>query len=251
MKTVTRLALALLLVASLAAPSAVLAADADPPVMTAAPTASLIVGSKLGTWLVPARISWAAYDALDTTPTYHVQRSTDGGGWVNVATTTAKTYTQQLDRGHKYRFRAYAVDDANNWTGWSYGPVFVAGGYAENSGSVSYTSGWTRRSMAYAYGGSVKTAKTAGATASFTFYGRAVAWIAPKYWSGWMADVYVDGTYVGKVDLYSGSAAYRVVVFSKMWTTNGTHTIKVKVSASVNPYHPNVDIDAFIVLRNY
>ncbi len=59
--------------------------------------------------------------------------------------------------------------------------------------------------------------------------------------------MYVDGTYVQTVDLYSSSTLSRQVVFSKSWATSGSHTLEVRVLGTSG--RPRVDVDAFVVLQ--
>lgn len=51
---------------------------------------------------------------------FRVQRRTDGGAWAYVWTsTTVKSLTLDLARGHVYEFRVAARDNAGNWGKWS------------------------------------------------------------------------------------------------------------------------------------
>jgi hypothetical protein len=49
------------------------------------------------------------------------------------------------------------------------------------------------------------------------------------------------------VSLYSGSTAYRRVVFTTSWGSVGNHVIRIVVSGTRG--HPRVDVDAAIVAR--
>jgi len=78
-----------------------------------------------------------------------------------------------------------------------------------------------------------------------------VAWVAPRGADRGYAHVYLDGTKVATVNLYSSSTQYRKLVYVKTWSTSGAHTLKVyvpgtKPAASTGT---RVDIDAFVVLR--
>ena len=257
MKTVTRLALAFALVASLVAPSAAFAADTSAPTAVA-PKASFITASSLGTSTFPVRVTWSGSDDVGVTK-YALQQSTDGGAWVNVALSSAAATraSRSLSSGHYYQFRVYAYDAAGNRSAPADGPKFRGLAFQETSGYISFSSSWSRYAKSGAFGGYVKISKVAGGTATFTFSGRSVAWVSPKDWSGWMADVWIDGVHVPNagdpsyptVDLYSGSALNRRVVFAKNWYTYGTHTLKIRVANAVNPYHPNVYLDAILTLK--
>ena len=60
------------------------------------------------------------------------------------------------------------------------------------------------------------------------------------------AKVYFVGVYVATIDL-KGASASRVQVFTKTWSTVGSHRISIKVVGTAG--RPRVDIDAFGYLR--
>ncbi len=76
--------------------------------------------------------------------------------------------------------------------------------------------------------------------------------MAPKNDNRGQADVYLDGTKVATVDLYSASGRSRTVVFSKAGLDPSvTHTLEVRALGTKNAASKakRVDVDAFIVLR--
>jgi hypothetical protein len=85
-----------------------------------------------------------------------------------------------------------------------------------------------------------------GGSASLTFTGYGVAWVAPRTAGGASVDVYIDGRKVKVAHLTSaGGYQARRVVFSTAWTKQGRHTIRI-----VNRYpDTEMPLDAFIVLR--
>jgi hypothetical protein len=259
MKTVTRISLALALVLSaLVAPAA--RADASPPTV-AAPSHRLIVGHRLGTSYIPARISWSASD-VDGIKDFWLQQSTDFGAWATVGlpTPTAQSVVRQLYPGHYYQFRVRARDNANpiNTSDWATGQGFKALAYDSSSTAIKYSSGWFTRALSSAYRGSVRTRcyghgtgcndYAVGATATVTFWGRTVGFVAPRSPFTWLIDVYVDGAKKAQLDL-SGGNEYRRINYVYAWSTPGTHTMMVKFAPSPSPYRPNMDVDAFVVLR--
>ena len=59
--------------------------------------------------------------------------------------------------------------------------------------------------------------------------------------------VYVNGTYLETVDLYSSTTRHRVVAWQRTWSTSGTRTIAfVAVGTSGRP---RVDLDALILIK--
>ena len=228
--------------------STLLATGAD----TTAPKVSLPaqtvkLSSTLGTGTVPVTISWSASDSSGIAA-YELYSSTNGGAWTRVAlaSATTKSVVFSLTPGNRYQFTAAAKDGAGNWSSWSYGPLFKVLNYTEASSAIQYSSGWTRTAWSSAYNGYVKGSATPNASATFTFTGRSVAWVASKATNRGIAHVYVDGSYKGNWDLYSSSTKARVAVLTANWSSSGAHTVKIVVAGTSG--RPTVDIDSFIVL---
>jgi hypothetical protein len=106
---------------------------------------------------------------------------------------------------------------------------------------------WRLAASSGASGCEVRYATASGATATFSFTGRAVAWVAPVGATRGSARVYVDGTYRTTVNLRATSFRARRIVFRASWPSAGTHTLEIRVAGSSG--HPRVDVDAFVVLR--
>ncbi|CAA9450783.1 MAG: Serine protease, subtilase family [uncultured Rubrobacteraceae bacterium] len=216
------------------------------------PAQSFVTPSTLGTSAVPVKLTWSATDNTDGSgiASYQLQQSVNGGTYSNVTlpSATTTTITPSLTPTYTYRFRVAAKDKVGNVSDWAYGPSFKVNAYQENATAVTYPSGtWTRAYLSGAYGSYVKYAKTSGARTKLSFTGRNVAWIAPKSSTRGKAEVYVDGTYVQTVDLYSSSTLARQVVFSKSWATSESHSLEVRVLGTSG--RPMVDVDAFMVLQ--
>lgn len=122
-------------------------------------------------------------------------------------------------------FRVRATDGAGNQSEWAYGPKFFADNQQETSGSIAYSGVWTAESSSSAYGGGVKHADASGAVARFAFTGRNVAWFAHRGPDRGNAEVWIDGVRVKTVDLCASSEEPRKVIFSKGWSTPGSHTL--------------------------
>jgi hypothetical protein len=80
-----------------------------------------------------------------------------------------------------------------------------------------------------------------------TFTGRAIAWVTTLRPTAGEVQVWVDGVHVKTVDTYAASTTYRRVVFSRAWTSYGTHTIKLVVVGT--PDRRRADLDAFEIIR--
>jgi hypothetical protein len=96
-------------------------------------------------------------------------------------------------------------------------------------------------------GGDAATSSTAGATASYTFYGNSINLISRTWNYMGKADVAIDGTPDATIDLYSPTQKYQQVVYSKAGLALGNHTITVTVRADRNPASTGnlITIDAF------
>jgi hypothetical protein len=117
--------------------------------------------------------------------------------------------------------------------------------YSERSSTIDYAGTWrSARHGGYA-GGSVRYATAAGATATFTFTGRRVAWYGPVGPTRGKARVRIDGVAVKTVNLKRSSFDPTTVLYSASWKTSGAHTLEIEVLAT--PGHRLVAIDEIVV----
>jgi hypothetical protein len=223
--------------------------DTTAPTVTA-PTHVLPAGSQMGTGTMPVKLSWSGADTGGSgLARYTLWQSVDGAAYtqLSLANATATTSTRLLAPGHTYRFVVGAFDAAGNRSAYAYGVTFRAEAHHETSTQITYSGSWPRYTWASAFGGYERTASAAGATATFRFTGRSVAWVAPTASNRGRAYVYLDGTYLGWLDMYSASTVARKVVFSRNWSTSAAHTLAVRVVGTSG--RPSIDVDAFTVLR--
>jgi hypothetical protein len=180
---------------------------------------------------------------------YQLQVQRNGGAWssVRLASAKSRSATLTLKTGSEYRFRLRLRTPPSNWSRWAYSAPVKANRHQENSSLVKYSGSWRRVASGEAAGGYVRKTTARGASATFTFTGRAVAWVAPLSRSRGSARVYVDGVHRTTVSLYSSSVRTRRVVFRASWAAKGAHTIEIRGLGTAG--HPRVDIDAFVVLR--
>jgi hypothetical protein len=178
-----------------------------------------------------------------------LQQSKNGGSWTALTLSGATATSASLTRtpGNTYRFRARATDSVGNRSTWVAGPTMSLIARQEGSSTIAYGGSWGSATASSAYGGALKYASTSTATATLTFTGRSVAWIAKRYSTRGVADVYVDGVLAATIDLYSALSQPRMIVFSRSWASSATHTLQVRVKATSG--RPRVDVDAFLVIN--
>jgi virginiamycin B lyase len=179
---------------------------------------------------------------------YELQIQTDGKAWTwvnsNLRTTAVKL---SLANSHTYRFRARAVDKAGNVGAFATGPVYKQFLSQETSKAAVYSTGWAVDSSPADSGGAAKYASAAGKAVTFSFVGRAFAWVSTTGPTRGQAKVYVDGVLVKTVDLSAVSETARVQVYTRTWTTSAAHKVKLVVVGTVG--HPRVDVDAFVTFQ--
>ena len=210
----------------------------------------VVEGANLGTTTVPVRESWSSSGSAPAQ--YDVRLSTDGSIFVKqtLSSPTSSSAVFSLERNHNYRFAARAADADGIWGDWAYGTTFSLGEYQENYSSTNplFTGTWTRAAWQSASDGYLSVSATAGDKVAFTFTGTNVAWVATKSSNRGQADVYVDGSFVKTVDLYSATTtSAQLIAYSRSWSQSGSHTIEVRVRGTAD--HPKVDADAFVRLR--
>ena len=98
-------------------------------------------------------------------------------------------------------------------------------------------------------GGTAARSATAGARAQFAFTGTSVSWVGLRGpWLG-IADVFLDGVFAARVDLYAPTEAVQATVFSASGLAAGPHTLRIDVTGEKNPASASawVIVDAFDV----
>ena len=85
-----------------------------------------------------------------------------------------------------------------------------------------------------------------GATATFTFTGSQVAWIATRAANRGLAAIVLDGVPTTTVDLARTTTEYRRLVFAPRVAIVGDHTLTITVAGTAG--HPYVDVDGFVVV---
>jgi hypothetical protein len=221
------------------------AADKTAPTVTAPKVA--FRGSGTFGLSAPVHLTWTAADAGTGLARYAVQRSLDGHAWTTLATNVkVKSFDTTVAAGHAYRFRIRAYDKAGNSRLSAVSATQHLRVVQDGSAAVHYAKTWTRVVTTTASGGVLHQSTVKGATATYKFSGRSVAWVAPVGMNRGSAWVSIDGKFVTTISL-QGPAANRQIAFATRFGSVGTHTITVRVVGTVG--HPRVDIDAFVVLN--
>jgi hypothetical protein len=219
--------------------------DGTPPTVTLLRSTTQ-VGATAGP-NVPGRIRWAATDTGAGIARYELQRSTDGGAhWtaIALAPVTRTDALVPLTPGTSYRFRVRAQDGNGNWSAWattSFKPAAVQ----ENASGVSYAGSWTTVSSSNFWAGHLRRADAFGEAVSYTFTGRAVAWVAPVGSVRSKVRVYVDGVLKTTLDLGTATGAYRQVLYATDFSGVGKHTIRIANLGTSG--RTLMDHDAFVV----
>jgi spore germination protein YaaH len=178
---------------------------------------------------------------------YDVRRSIDGGAYVTIAYgLAAASRPVTLTPGHTYRFMVRARDRAGNVGAWVTGPTISPYLRQQTRTTLSWTGTWTTATDARFSGGSARYATAAGASMSYSFGGRSVAWVTTLGPSRGAARVYIDGVLTATVDLKAPTTTFGRVAFAKSWTVSGWHTIRIVAVGTLT--RPRVDVDALEIL---
>ena len=192
-------------------------------------------------------VSWAATDP-DGIASYNTNWVIGNGAWypITLSSALARSTTQSWALGTSYRYATRATDTRGNTSAWKYAPTAVPSVTQQNGPGVSYSGSWGTVANGYALGGSLAYTTASGASATYSFHGGSVAWVAYRGPNRGSAAIYVDGVYQGAVSLYSSTYYARQVMYSFAWAASGWHTIRIVNLATAG--HPRVDVDGFLTL---
>jgi hypothetical protein len=215
-----------------------------------APTAGLTSGGTLDAGSVPVTVAYGTTDTYSGIGSYLLEARTSAGSWGIVKLPDdATTAIRKLRSGTSHAFRSAAEDIAGNWSTPAAGRSFSLSTLQDGSSSVRYGGSWVRRTPSWASGVSVRRTTAIGATARFAFTGSAVGVVAAMGSDAGRVAVYLDGTRVGTIDLYSPVSRHRRIV-GVVTASAGQHVLKlVTVGPSEASSGRRVVLDAFVVMR--
>ncbi|MGQ0843101.1 MAG: S8 family serine peptidase [Sporichthyaceae bacterium] len=215
-----------------------------------APTAALpAANTQHGSSSVTLTLNWSASDVDGNAITrYELQEQRGTGSWTSLYSGTGTVGTRSVSPGTATAWRVRATDSTGAVGEWATSAARTV--VVNQQTAATYVSSWSNKSVSGALGGSIRQSRTAGATASLTFIGSEVQWVATPGYDRGRAEVFVDGVSRGIVDLYASSTRTRRIVFSTALAP-GQHTITVKVLGTRGSSASStwVDVDAFTVLR--
>jgi len=231
-------------------------ADVTPPTVTA-PVQTIARGRAGST--VPIKVKWTGSDAGGIR-SYELWRSTNGAAFVSqtlpAPTATSRTYLLPVD--NSYRFFVRAHDNAGNASAAKYGPTFTPTIVDDRKCCTYWSAGgrfvpyyaWTNESLTSAYNGTIKTLWSTGGNrrnygyAVHYFTGRDVAYVAAVGSRWTYAGIKIDDIPYATVNLDRSTDAGASIVFSKHWSTLGTHMIEVGTGG-----YGYINVDAFVVIQ--
>jgi len=228
-------------------------ADETPPGVSA-PAENLVLYSQLGPGEgpVPVRVVWSGSDGQSGVAGYELEHGENGGPFeaVPLPAPSATAVTLRLSPG-EHAFRVRGLDRAGNASAWAASPAFSLVARQEDGAGVSYPAGrWRLAQTSGAYGGELRYEKDPPATARFSFAAREVAWVSARGPNRGRAEVWVDGARAATVDLYSGTARAREVVFRRDFGGRGAHSLEVRPLGVGDELSTGtrVDVDAFLII---
>jgi hypothetical protein len=228
--------------------------SSSPPDTTAptatAPSATLFAPQTLGTTSA-VHLAWPPSADVSGIAGYDLQFSKSGGSWTDVVlgSPTATSVDFAVSTGKSYVFQLRARDGAGNVGPWASNTVMV-NLLQEGAASVSYSGAFKSASLSGASGGKVRHAAGAGRVARLTFSGTSVGFVTTLGPARGVAEVWVDGAFVGTLDMYSPTLKTKAVAWAAA-TSAGAHTLEIRLTGTRNPASTSsrVDIDAFLVAQ--
>ncbi|MFF7994268.1 putative Ig domain-containing protein [Kitasatospora xanthocidica] len=119
----------------------------------------------------------------------------------------------------------------------------------DGSAAITYSGGWNSSGSTGCGSGLDHWTRSAGATATFTFRGTALTYLASQTPDNGIAAVSVDGGDAVDVNLYAPSKKLGTPVYTSPVLDPGTHTVTVTVTGRSDPRSTgsHVSVDAFTV----
>lgn len=129
-------------------------------------------------------------------------------------------------------------------------PAPVVSQLQDTDPDMSFTAGWTRWDNSKPWSGwFATTSTTPGARATLPFIGTSISWLGYRGPDAGIANVYLDGSFAGEVDLYSPDDRVQAVLFTSPALADVGHTLTIEATGRRNAASraPRVAVDAFVV----
>jgi photosystem II stability/assembly factor-like uncharacterized protein len=223
-----------------------LAPAARHPMIAARPRPAFMLGTQVGALTAPVLVSWLGHPAP---PECGFQLNRVAGGersGVELGAERAQAAMVVALSGVRQQYLVRPLGCDGPPGAWVWGPAFGLGIVSDRSPRLVAGHNWSQAPLRGAQGGTVRFATARGATMSFTFTGRAVAWVAPRRPSDGEAVVALDGHPVAFVHLNATTLQLRRIVWDASFQQVGTHRVTITVVGT--PDHPRVDVDSMLVL---
>ncbi len=184
---------------------------------------------------------------------YEVYRGLESGGPYDLmGSVRALKFIDKVAGGTRYYYMVKAIDELGNESKASNEVLRGALHTVRYSDEVcTFKGAWkvqrTWRGTNETYRDSVEPE----ASASFSFTGSKVTWIAHRDKNLGIAKVYLDNVYICSVDLYSVGALYQYPVFESVPLKYAPHTIRVVVTGEQNRSSTSaaIPVDGFDVVE--
>jgi hypothetical protein len=211
-------------------------ADTTRPTFPAPPSVGLRTGT-VSTTAVPVTVTWRAADNTGVHALSAASPSTA------TLAANATSWSAAAKPGASDLFAIKATDLAGNTTT---GSVYRTPALIQET-STTRTGTWTHRAGSSYLGGYSYSSGAKGATISWTFTGRSVAWIVSRASTSGQVYVYLDGTKISTVDLKSSTTLYRQAIWTHAWSASARHTLKIVVVGTSG--RPTITTDGIAVIN--
>lgn len=192
-------------------------------------------------------ISWTTPAGAVAGTRYIVARSTNGGSFTTLTTTTANSLSFTGSPGNTFRFKVAAIDPAGRTGAYSAVKATVVP-FDDNATGTVYAGTWATGLSSSLFRGSHRYSSVAGSTYTFKATGTTI-WLIGNRGTGYgQFQVSIDGgAYSGLVDAYATSTQFRKVLYTRTGLSNALHTIKVRVYGTSG--RPIVGVDGVAYAR--
>ena len=228
--------------------------DSTPPSVSA-PSGYLVSSSSLSlTTTAQVHLSWTPATDASGIASYRLQKRKGTGSWttVTLGSPTATSVNLNLaPASYTFRLRATDASANHNVSGWVTTSAHKLSLVQENSSTIHYSTGWTRKKLSGSSASYVKFASTTGAKANYTFSGSSIAFVTTTGPGYGLAQIFIDGVQQGgSLDLYSATTHKKLIAWSPATPlTPGSHTLELRVLGTKDSHASatRIDLDALLV----